>query len=66
MLASYNGNFETTDIIKYGAEVDKKNDRGQTPLCWCSVWRLFDTVKILVEAGANINENSGMGQTTIT
>lgn len=32
MLASYNGNFETTKmLLEYKAEVDRKNDRGQTP-----------------------------------
>ena len=33
MLASYNGNLGTTRmLIDLGAQVDKKNDRGQTPL----------------------------------
>lgn len=33
MLASYDGSFETTKmLLEKGAEVDKKNDRGQTHL----------------------------------
>ena len=33
MLASYNGNLETTRmLLKHGADVDRRNDRGQTPL----------------------------------
>ena len=67
MLASYNGNFETTVmLVDFGAEVDKKNDRGQTPLAGVCFKGYFDIVKILVEAGANINKNSGMGTTAIT
>lgn len=67
MLASYNGNFETTKmLLGYKAEVDRKNDKGQTPLAGVCFKGYFDIVKILVEAGANINENSGMGTTAIT
>src|ERR1700722_8694483 len=33
MLASYNGEIETAEmLIEHGAEVDRRNDRGQTPL----------------------------------
>ena len=33
MLASYNGNFETTKmLLEFGANVDKKNDKGPPPL----------------------------------
>ena len=67
MLASYNGNFETTKmLLEYKAVVDRKNDRGQTPLAGVCFKGYFDIVKILVEAGANIHENSGMGTTAIT
>jgi ankyrin repeat protein len=53
-------------LLEYKAEVDRKNDRGQTPLAGVCFKGYFDIVKILVEAGANINENSGMGTTAIT
>ena len=67
MLASYNGNFETTKmLLEFGAAVDKKNDKGQTPLAGVCFKGYFDIVKILVEAGANIEENNGMGTTAMT
>ena len=66
MLASYNGNFETTKmLLEYKAEVDKKNDRGQTPLAGVCFKGYLDIVKVLVKAGANIYENNGMGTTPI-
>ncbi len=35
MLASYNGNFETTRmLLEYGAEVDKRMIEDNTT-CWC-------------------------------
>ena len=66
MLASYNGNFETTVmLVDFGAEVDKKNDRGQTQLAGVCFKGYIDIVKVLVKAGANIYENNGMGTTPI-
>jgi uncharacterized protein len=66
MLASYNGNLETTQLlIQMGAEVDKKNDRGQTPLAGVCFKGYLEIVKVLVKAGANIYENNGMGMTPI-
>jgi ankyrin repeat protein len=66
MLASYNENLETTQMLaNMGAEVDKKNDRGQTPLAGVCFKGYLDIVKVLVKAGANIYENNGMGTTPI-
>jgi ankyrin repeat protein len=66
MLASYNGNLETTSmLVDFRAEVDKKNDRGQTPLAGVCFKGYIDIVKVLVKAGANIYENNGMGTTPI-
>ena len=66
MLASYNGNLETTQmLVSMGAMVDKKNDRGQTPLAGVCFKGYLDIVKVLVKAGANIYENNGMGTTPI-
>jgi len=66
MLASYNGNLETTQmLVSMGAMVDKKNDRGQTPLAGVCFKGYIDIVKVLVKAGANIYENNGMGTTPI-
>ena len=45
MLASYNGNLETTSmLLDFGAEVDKKNDRGQTPRAGVSFKGYLDFV----------------------
>jgi ankyrin repeat protein len=66
MLASYNGNLETTQLlVDYGADIDKKNDRGQTPLAGVCFKGYLDIVKILVKNGANVYENNGMGTTPI-
>ncbi len=66
MLASYNGNADTTQLlVDYEAQVDKKNDRGQTPLAGVCFKGYLEIVKILVEGGANIHENNGMGTTPI-
>ncbi len=66
MLASYNGNLETTSmLVDFGAQVDKKNDRGQTPLAGVCFKGYIEIVKVLVKAGANIYENNGMGTTPI-
>ena len=38
MLASYNGNLETTSmLVDFGADVDKKNDRGQINIAKCAL-----------------------------
>jgi uncharacterized protein len=66
MLASYNGNAKTTQLlVDFEAEVDRKNDRGQTPLAGVCFKGYLDIVKILVKGGANIHENNGMGTTPI-
>ena len=66
MLASYNGNLETTSmLVDFGAQVDKKNDKEQTPLAGVCFKGYLDIVKVLVKAGANIYENNGMGTTPI-
>ena len=46
MLASYNGNFETTKmLLEYKAEVDRKMIEGQTPLAGVCFKGYFDIVK---------------------
>lgn len=66
MLSSYNENPETTQmLVNMGAKIDKKNDRGQTPLAGVCFKGYLDIVKILVHGGANIYENNGMGTTPI-
>ena len=66
MLASYNGNLETTAmLVDFKADIDRKNDRGQTPLAGVCFKGYIDIVKVLVKNGANIYENNGMGTTPI-
>jgi ankyrin repeat protein len=64
MLASYNGSYETTKmLLEHGANVDERNDRGQTPLAGVCFKGNLEIVKLLVEAGADIDANNGMGLT---
>ena len=66
MLATYNGNLETTNmLISKNAKIDKKNDRGQTPLAGACFKGNLKIVQALVEAGANIDEDNGLGTTAI-
>jgi len=66
MLASYNGNLETTKmLISKNANIDRKNDRGQTPLAGVCFKGNLEIVQVLVEAGANIYENNGFGTTSL-
>ncbi|MFY9109231.1 ankyrin repeat domain-containing protein, partial [Aliarcobacter butzleri] len=64
MLASYNGNVETVKLlIDNKAQVNKKNNKGQTPLGGVCFKGNLEIVKLLVENGANIHENNGFGLT---
>lgn len=66
MLASYNGNEETTKLlVGYGADVDRKNDRGQTPLGGVAFKGHLSIAKILIEAGADIHADNGGGMAPI-
>ena len=66
MLASYNNNFEATELLlQRGAEVDKKNDKNQTPLAGVCFKGHFAIAKLLLEYGANPHEDNGMGFTPI-
>jgi len=66
MLASYNGNLETTQmLLESGAEVDQKNDRGQTPLGGVSFKGYPEIADALIEYGANLNADNGGGMTPI-
>ncbi|MDR2789647.1 MAG: ankyrin repeat domain-containing protein [Campylobacteraceae bacterium] len=66
MLAAYNGNFETVEmLIEFGADVNLKNDRGQTPLAGVCFKGYLDIVKLLVENGAKIDEDNGFGMRAV-
>ncbi len=68
MLASYNNQLKLVKfLIENEAEVDKRNDRGQTPLAGVCFKGYFEMVKLLVEKGkADIHANNGMGTTPVT
>ena len=59
MLASYNGNYETTKmLIDKGADIERRNQRGQTPLEGVCFKGNLEIVKLLVENGANVEGNA--------
>lgn len=59
MLATYNGNYETAQmLIKNAADLNKVNQREQTPLEGVCFKGYIEIVKLLVESGANITSNS--------
>lgn len=54
MLASYNGHADlSAELLKRGAEVDKVNDRGQTPLAGAVFKKFLDVTDVLLAAGAD-------------
>lgn len=50
-------------LIQKCARVDERNDRGQTPLAGVCFKGNLEIVKLLVENGADIDANNGMGLT---
>src|ERR1700677_3062019 len=62
MLASCNGQFETTcRLLAQDAVVDRRNDRGQTSLGGAAFKRYTDTVARPLEYDANIDADNGSG-----
>jgi ankyrin repeat protein len=54
MLAAYHGHADTVQLIlQHGAEADKANDRGQTPLAGAAFKGYTDVAKVLLDAGAD-------------
>ncbi len=59
MLATYNANYETAQmLIKNGADLNKVNQREQTPLEGVCFKGYVEIVKLLVESGARVTTNS--------
>ena len=59
MLASYNGNMETTRmLLEHGAEADRRNDRGQTPLGGVA-FKGYEEIVTVLEHGADIDADNG-------
>jgi len=66
MLATYNGQLETTDALLHsGAEVDRRNHRQQTPLGGAAFKGYVGIVERLLEAGADIDADNGNGMTPL-
>jgi len=66
MLASYHGHAETSRLLlEFDADVDRRNDRGQTPLGGVAFKGDEDIVTLLLDYGADINADNGNGMTPI-
>ncbi|MCB2181896.1 MAG: ankyrin repeat domain-containing protein [Desulfobulbaceae bacterium] len=66
MLAAYNGRHETASmLLRYGAEVDRRNDHHQTPLGGVAFKGNLEMVRMLLHAGADINADNGGGRTPL-
>jgi hypothetical protein len=54
--AAANGDVPTVALcIKYGADLEKRNSRGETALGYACSWGHLPVVRLLVHAGANVN-----------
>ncbi|MDB6110820.1 MAG: ankyrin [Pedosphaera sp.] len=66
LLATYHGHFDSARmLLKHGADVDRRNDRGQTPLGGVAFKGYEDMVALLLEHGADIDADNGGGMTPI-
>jgi len=66
MLASYNGQAETTRmLLEHGANVDRRNTRGQTPLGGVAFKGYGEIVRLLPDYGADIDADKGGGMTPL-
>ncbi len=66
MIASYNGNADTTRrLLEHGSDVDRRNDHGQTPLGGVAFKGCEDIVSLLLEHGADIDADNGGGITPL-
>ncbi|MEM9443859.1 MAG: ankyrin repeat domain-containing protein [Verrucomicrobiota bacterium] len=45
--------------LKYGANIEGRNEDGEVALGYACAWGHFDSVKLLLESGANINVMEG-------
>lgn len=59
MLATYNGNLETSKmLLNFGADINKVNQRGQTPLEGVCFKGNLEMVKLLIKNGAKSDGNA--------
>lgn len=68
MLASYHGHAPLTRLlISHGADVNRTNDRGQSPLAGAVFKNEREVVQVLLEGGADpqVGEPSALGATEV-
>lgn len=59
MLAAYHGHAELVDALaRLGADVNRRNDRGQTPLAGAVFKRFDEVVRVLLLHGADPDAGS--------
>jgi ankyrin repeat protein len=66
MLASYHGHTETVRmLLQRDVDIDRRNNRGQTPLGGVAFKGETEIVALLLGHGADINADNGHGMTPI-
>ena len=67
--ATYAEKFEVVKkLIEYDADIDARDERGQTPLYWASEGRYFkdgSVLGLLLERGADVNARADDGSTPL-
>lgn len=65
MLAAYHGQVKVVeDLIALRADVDRLNDRGQSPIAGAIFKGEDDVVRALIRAGADLDAGSPTGRAT--
>lgn len=66
IIAILNNDIDLVDsLILSGANVNEKDDMGNTPLIWASKFGYTDIVKSLIGAGANVNQKDLYNNTAL-
>ncbi|ORX65883.1 ankyrin, partial [Anaeromyces robustus] len=52
-------------LIEHGADINKENEDGKTPLFWACESGNEDLVKYLIDLGADINKENEKGETPL-
>jgi len=51
--------------VEHGADVNKKNNKGETALFYVCCEENEDSVEVLIELGADINKGNNEGETAL-